>query len=163
MTVVSLSDLDDARARGFESCLINENGDCLLINLLVTDVTPEYHAGPEDKIQCRGTLRVIHNRCHLVVVERDLADVVAAREEQRGVALHGLATRVIPRVPEVPVDTLAFERTLLVDTELRAGSWRLTLVNICNENTLIVALFLKIQLNIILPSRFFRPGGSDLS
>jgi len=106
----------------------------LLVNFLVTDVAPENHARPEDEVEGGGTFGFVDDGRHLVVVERDFPDVVAPGEEQRGVALGGLAPGVVAGLLLVVVQALTLERALLVDARLRAGARCVALVDVCNTN-----------------------------
>ena len=109
---------------------------CLLVNLLVANITPEDHSCPEDKVQGCCTLCVVHYGCHLVVVKRDLADVMSAGKQQGRMTLHSFAAGVVPGVPEVALHTLTLEGALLIDTGLGAGTRHLALVDICNQTPL---------------------------
>lgn len=53
----------------------------LLINLLISNVAPEYHASPEHVVQRRSRFGVIDNRNHLVMIQADLPDVKSPCEK----------------------------------------------------------------------------------
>lgn len=54
----------------------------LLEYFLFSDVCPEDHTRAEDKVQRRGRLGIIDDGSHLVMVQRDLADIMTPREQQ---------------------------------------------------------------------------------
>lgn len=66
-----------------------------------------------------------------MVIEADLADVKASREQQRGMTFGGLAARPVARVACVARVALALEGTLLVAAHLRAGARVQALVYVC--------------------------------
>lgn len=102
----------------------------LLVDPLLGHVAPVDHPGAEHKVQRRRRLGVVHDRRHLAVVQRNLADVVAPRKQQRRVPLGGLALGVVARVPQVSGHAFALERADLVGAPLRAGTGLLALVDV---------------------------------
>lgn len=114
------------------------------VNLLLGDVAVENHSGAEIKVQRGGTLRLVHDRRHLPVVQRDLSDVVSTGEQQRRMSLGGLAPRMVPDVANVPVLALALESSVRVRAQLRTRVPQRALVHV------LAALLVRRQLVALL-------------
>lgn len=102
-----------------------------LVDPLIGHVAPEDHAGAEDEVQSRGGVGFVDDAGHLVVVQRDLPYVPAAREQQRCVSLRRLALGHVPGIAHVARLALALVRALVVPADLRAAPRDLALVDIC--------------------------------
>lgn len=64
------------------------------------------------------------------MIERDLANVVPARKQQRRMSLRRLAARQIVRIPLIPIGAFALETPHLIQARLRADARLQTLVHI---------------------------------
>lgn len=53
----------------------------LLVDPLLGNVAPVDHSGAEYKVQSRRRFGIVHDGRHLAVVQRNLADVVAAGKQ----------------------------------------------------------------------------------
>lgn len=79
---------------------------------LLGDIAPEDHPRPENVIERRSGLRVVHYRSHFTMVERDFPDVMATGEQKRGMSLGGFALRVVSWISKVTGHALALQEEM---------------------------------------------------
>lgn len=100
------------------------------VDLFVGDVTPEYHSGAKNEIQCGGGIRFVNDARHFAMVQRDFPDVSSSSEKQRCVPFDRLAFGEVSRISHVAALAFAFETALVVYAELRTTTGYFALVDV---------------------------------